>query len=1325
MSKTATAAPHLIQRTCLNGWWDFQPLPADPAGVAEAGAIPSRGWHVAALLVPSWWTKPRDAVRAAGETYYHDRKTAADLTANDDNLFDAYGYPVAWAHARSGWVRRTLYVSAPTPGRQRWLHFDAVMPRAWVFVNGVQVAYNNDPTLPFSANVEALLKTGANEIAVRIADYQRDQRGRHLTPTGNMIPCDHSGIWQDVWLEERGTLRITDVIIVTSTRKRTLSVSWTVANDGAAAADTTLTADVVRWAKHGDALAAPALLTFPSTRVRVPAGGTKTVSATRPWHDAAWWSPETPNLHQLRSTIGSNSGGNDGEIQLERFGFREVWIDGPHVMLNDHPMHLFSDWGHKMTPYYQTEGWIRQWFGMMRDANLNHTRLHTHPHPPLVLDLADEEGILVTGEPGTHGSGQALAGDFPEFWANARTHVARFIARDRNRPSVVLWSAGNEMRWNFDQTQLTMAELPKLRLHMVALDPTRRVYHEGDSSLWSEAALGRADDQVIVSRHYGKECSGLGWWDRRQPLSSGEMSTYHYSGPNNTLHLGGDRVFSEFAQVDACAARDTALIIESGRTLGVSCFGPWNLCALQNLRPHPAVTLTYPDWSAPGAKPLRVAANASEFRFWEGGTGYLPGGGFTEQARAFRPLALIDRSQRSGYLAGARFAREVFVVNDTAATVAGEVTIRLSGAGRTLIDHTHHVEVARGHVVSVQLDALIPATTAAGRYVYSVQLAVDGVLKDGWSRELLIVPAEKRALKLPVAVFGNGSSAAALKLLGVKVKRVKTLAAPALRDAKILILERGAVRAVSTQNHEVQAFAARGGRVLVLEQDISLFPNVVLTGKPVSTAFIRAPGHPALAGLTDTDLANWGDDSYAQVIADTLVAQRMYQKDDGSGMLCLCDSGEGGFGHGSLDFSPLFTVTEGKGVIVANQFLLTDKASMQPAALRLLGNLLGWLDTWKPAKNAEIIEAGTIAPATLVAQAKAGATVLVPALNAVGIAAWAKAIGIKLSAQKVPNTYQAVRAADAPLLPALFAGVSQEDTCGIEVWTYGGGEDLQIGDTFLKPVDGLESLWETPTQSALFEMFPNGGRSEPLRSHTRTRFLGAERPARAVVIGRVPLGKGQVLFDQLAVPLAKDGQPKRRLLRAAKRLRANLGVVGASLLDGPTTAGPTQNSPGFPAFVHARGAASVTEVAAMREDTLFNPERLLSKPILNRGAWTKLDGVDGAFSISATGASVGGKAAYLYLVLESPVKRQNLSTNLGVPNPEALTFCDLIGDGTVELTLGGQAYPPVAVTGTGTITDISLEAGYNHLLLKWTGGKTLGLRFRNIMRQPETEFRFP
>lgn len=1298
-----------VAAQCLNGWWDFRPLFGEPPGARP----PADGWEREALLVPSFWTKPKDGVRRPGETFFGVREEG-DFAADDEFLFDAFGYPVEWSKTRSGWLRRTFALAELRPDRRYFVCLDAVCPRGTVFVNGQCFPDHDHPTLPISVDVTEALRAGDNELAVLVRDYDRDERGRQKVPTGNWIPCGHSGIWQDVHLIERGDAYAGDVGVATSTRKRTIAASLRVANARPEEREIRVRLDVVPWRKGVDPDRQPVELHLGEDIVRLPPCGGMALDFRRPWPEAAWWSPESPTLYQLRWTLLEND--RIVERGYERFGFREVWIEGPHIMLNDHPVHMFSDWGHKATPFYYTEGWIRQWFGMIRDANMNHSRLHTHPHPTLILDLADEEGILITGEAGLHGSGGAQAADCPEYWEAARDHVRRFVQRDRNRPCLVLWSVENEMRWNRDRTDLAQRELPKLRELFHQLDPTRTAYHEGDTSLWNEREL------EIVSRHYGKECAGLGWWDRKRPLHSGEMSVYHYMGPNNTLHLAGDAAFASYAAVDEAAATDTAHIVEAGRTLGVCNFGPWNLSCLENLRlENEPVKLAYPDYSAPGVKPLQVPPHSSEFAFWKEGPGYVPNHSFAVQKQAFRPLALIDLSLRAGYFVGDRCRRTLHIVNDTAQDLDGLLECRLRDGLHTVWEKDLPISVDRGRVERVDVAFKLPDGAAADSVSWEARYVSKQGPFDEWSRPWRVPRRATsdfgRDLPGPLAVFGPGSLRRLGERLGLDMAYVPDLAAASLAPFKLLLIEKDAIEPGSAMNRQIQAFAATGGRVVLLEQSVSAFPSLTLDDLPVNTAFVRAPHHPLLEEMDDADFAYWGDDPYALPGGNACVARRLYAKDDGCRALSLLDAGEGGFGHGGLDRSPLFELPEGKGLVLACQLRLTECADAIPAAERILRRLLLRAASYRPVKPPKLVLPAGESPADLVAEAKKGATVLVENASPEELARWGKTLDIPLRPAPPDEIYQAVRSKADPLLD----GISNQDTCGVTTWTYSPADrrNTTVGTTFLEPVPELEVLLETPTESCLKEHFVKLGKTEPLRAHTLSRFLFAEQPRRAVVLGRLRVGKGQILFQQFTP--AESVHPG--LARFRNRLLANLGLPSpGSLLDGESVPSGGR-SQGFPTAVHCTPAPKVPALwAEFVSCTIFANERMPSRPILKGAEWQRQEIPDGRFPAGGDGP------VCLYYIIQSGVVRKNLEQDIGVPNPEALSFLDLAGNGSAELVVNGKCHDPVQLAdGTATIGDIEFEAGFNHVLLRWTPDSadgTLAMRWRNIMRRPETSFAF-
>ena len=78
---------------------------------------------------------------------------------------------------------------------------------------------------------------------------------------------------------------------------------------------------------------------------------------------------------------------------------------------------------------------------------MNSVRLHAEPHPAYYLDAADEMGMLIVDETAIYGSGKAMDASSPVFLDNCRRHVQELVKRDRNHPSVVIWSLEYEMRW--------------------------------------------------------------------------------------------------------------------------------------------------------------------------------------------------------------------------------------------------------------------------------------------------------------------------------------------------------------------------------------------------------------------------------------------------------------------------------------------------------------------------------------------------------------------------------------------------------------------------------------------------------------------------------------------------------------------------------------------------------------------------------------------------------------------------------------------------------------------------------------------------------------
>jgi hypothetical protein len=496
-------------------------------------------------------------------------------------------------------------------------------------------------------------------------------------------------------------------------------------------------------------------------------------------------------------------------------------------MLNGVPVHLFSDWGSKVTLYHHTREWIKKWFGMIRDYNMNNSRLHTHPHPRLIMDMADEEGIYITSETAIFGSGGGQAAGSPIYWENAKKHVERFVRREKNHPSVILWSCGNEMRWNGNEgLDMVKTELPILKTLFNKLDPTRPAFFEGDSSLWN----GKIQD--IISRHYGKECSGIGWWDKKQPLHSGEMCVYHQEQPNSTVNLGGDLVWADYEHCHAAGTLDLCYVVEDSRANGVCCLGPWNFVAISNLRKHDEMHFEYDDYTAPGVKPLFAKADTSEFVYWEEGPGYIPQPGTEPAVHAFRPFAVFDLSRRVSYYADKEIKKHLYIVNDTAANAEGSLTATLS-LGDKAVSKTEitGIKVERGR--TKEIDVTLVAPKAVGKYSYSVQFVSndENKLLDKWTREIIFSLPEAPKISGKIVVYGKGNVQSILKNVNIGFRCLNDLSD--IGDADILILEKNTVTPGSDMPVHIRRFTQAGGRVIVMEQYASVFPAFVIEDKLV------------------------------------------------------------------------------------------------------------------------------------------------------------------------------------------------------------------------------------------------------------------------------------------------------------------------------------------------------------------------------------------------------------------------------------------------------------------------------------------------------------
>jgi len=1307
----------IMKKTCLNGWWDFYPVYEKNNYID----IPAQGWLEKAYLVPSVWLKPLDCVKKGNEEHFHqaDEQDLQDIE-NLDFLFDDYNYPKKWTLTKEAWVRTKFEITNINDDSDYFLLLEAVMPYSKVYLNGKEVSYFMHPTLPNQINITDYIIIGENKLVIHIFDYEKDEFGRYMTPTGTMMIADNAGVWQDVFIIEKSKISIKDCCIRTYLDNMCFQAKITISNSSFADRNIEIKSYILDTNKKDRKLE------FKNQQFKINSSEEINIMLCDAFPTAELWEPANPKLYFLKLDIYEN--GLIIQSHIERFGFREVRIENKNILLNNHPVHLFSDWGHKLTTYCYTNEWIISWFRMIKEGNMNHTRLHTCPHPKNILNIADEMGILITAETGLHGSGGYQASNSEDYWINAYDHVRRFINRDKNHPSVIMWSVENEMRWNQKGDEQKYPEkiitnLPKLKKLINDLDPTRPAYHEGDSSLWDES------EQDIISRHYGKDAVGADWWDETKPLHVGEMALYHYEGPNTAVNLIGDKAYVDHANVDKASAIDAKMLIEYGRTRGICCFGPWNQSCHKLIRTEKKDRyIKYPDYSVPGIKPLVIRAHTSEFNFWEKGRNYTVQKSFDIQAEAFRPFALIDYSLKNGYFKDEKFLRTLYIVNDTKSDKAGILTVKF---GYDTITEKHYF-VRKGYVERV--DLIFNAYTNNDDYISNIDITYeftsDSIVLDKQIIKVHVYNMESinqqnlinKINKAKISVYGNEILSEKLQKSGIKCIYFKNLDDINNLNTDILILAKNSVKDNDTIHKQIELFLNLGIKILIMEQNISLFKNIKLTSKPMLTSF-KTNMKDMFNNINDDQLRFWGNDPYAKIASDSYVASHVYEKSEvDDDVSYILETGEGSFGRGDLSFSTLLMLKYGKSVLIANQMNITDNLNIIPQANHLIISILFELCLFKKAdRKAYVLESNEFIKFNNIKDdVLNGACLVVNNLSDCNIDKWNDLLGSSINLIEKNDIYNCkIKKKDR-----IVESISNYELCGINTFSYSrkDAKNYSLCDYAIKKSKGLNFIIESCENSMMKELFVYGGHTELRRAYTISKYsYNKPKTQEYALIASIKYGNGTIYFNQLKKDI--DDKKHNRML---KRILSNLqGCPSGSIFNFDKTEN-NKFSEGFPVYVNtSKVLLDDVKWFSYCATTKNNNERMAHKKTVSIGNWTliKLD------SLKCYKNDIYQNYSCLITFnIFSSEPRKNSGSNLGIPNPEDLTFLHVTTSGSVRLAVNGYDYGMKnTIDNQCMFSDISLEKGINYIMLAWTPDNIdsdIKLVWKNINLKPETNLEF-
>jgi beta-galactosidase len=355
---------------------------------------------------------------------------------------DPTGPPIVPKEQNSvGSYRTYLSVPADWDGRQVFLHFDGVDSAFYLWVNGIRVGYNEDSRTDAEFNITDYVNAGKNLIAVEV---YRFSDGSFLEDQ-DMFRM--SGIYRDVYLWSTASQHIRDYEVQTDLdpdyRDAVIRIKAEVTNYTGKLTAGSISFDL----RNPDG---SLILSLPDKKIQ-PGEGESVVEILASVSNPKKWSAETPNLYKGLLAL-NDPAGNLIEVIPFDIGFREVEIIDSRLVINGQRVLLKGVNRHEHSPdtghFISRELMIRD-IELMRRFNVNAVRTSHYPNTPEWYTLCDRYGLYVIDEGniechayGLHAKNR-LSND-PLWGPLYVDRFQRMVERDKNHPSVILWSLGNE-----------------------------------------------------------------------------------------------------------------------------------------------------------------------------------------------------------------------------------------------------------------------------------------------------------------------------------------------------------------------------------------------------------------------------------------------------------------------------------------------------------------------------------------------------------------------------------------------------------------------------------------------------------------------------------------------------------------------------------------------------------------------------------------------------------------------------------------------------------------------------------------------------------------
>lgn len=373
----------------------------------------------------------------------------------------------------TGLYRTTFTVPANWENHQVFIHFGGVQSAFYLWINGKEVGYSQGSMTPTEFNITKYLKEGENQLAAKVirwsdGSYLEDQDFWRL-----------SGIYRDVFMYALPEVSIYDFYVKTDFDESYVNAGLHVKIDVKTFNSSKPEGHTVGMQlldENGNSITATEKTLRKDQKQVLFDEEIKTPKA---------WSAETPNLYTLVLHL-KNKNQETTMCLASKIGFREVEIKDAQLLLNGQPIYFKGVNRHEITPdkgRVVSEEIMIEDIKLMKRHNINAVRTAHYPNVPRWYELCDEYGLYVWNEANIESH---------DLWANYQIYLAEnpsweaafvdrgvsMVERDKNHPSILVWSLGNES--GIGKNFYAMADAMK------TIDKTRPIHYESVNPAYAD-----------------------------------------------------------------------------------------------------------------------------------------------------------------------------------------------------------------------------------------------------------------------------------------------------------------------------------------------------------------------------------------------------------------------------------------------------------------------------------------------------------------------------------------------------------------------------------------------------------------------------------------------------------------------------------------------------------------------------------------------------------------------------------------------------------------------------------------------------------------------